>query len=166
MLGELSLALGCRLCAIGLEIGIERPHMALDTFFGLAVLVREGIELVDKALGVDPTRRVVGNVELAGAVGDDDRAIQQPLAVIEPPSVATRTGSGMTSSSVIPSFFRCSIQAPRSAKLFFGRLQLSEAQPVGAVIRPCPDRITKRPFRESQAGNTCPEFCPTYPVLI
>src|SRR5208337_2410952 len=31
-----------------------------------------GDELVDEALGVDPTERVVADAELAGVVGDDD----------------------------------------------------------------------------------------------
>jgi len=78
-LGELSLVLGCRLCAIGLEIGVERPDTALDTFLGLAVFVCEGVEFVNEALGMDPAQRVVGNVELTGAVGDDYGALEQPL---------------------------------------------------------------------------------------
>jgi hypothetical protein len=28
---------------------------------------------------MDPTPRVSGNVELTGAIGDDDRAVEQPL---------------------------------------------------------------------------------------
>jgi hypothetical protein len=51
--GELPLALGCGLCAIGLEIGVEGPNAALDVFFGLALLVGEGIELVYEAFRMD-----------------------------------------------------------------------------------------------------------------
>jgi hypothetical protein len=36
--------LGCGLCAIGLEIGVEGPDTAADLFFRLALLVVEGIE--------------------------------------------------------------------------------------------------------------------------
>jgi hypothetical protein len=78
-LDELSLALGCGLCAIGLEIGVEGPDAALDVFFGLALLVGEGIELVYEAFRMDSTPRVGGNIELTGAIRDDDCAIKQPL---------------------------------------------------------------------------------------
>jgi hypothetical protein len=39
---------------------------------GFAVLISEGIKLVNEALGMDPTKSVFTDVELAGVIADDD----------------------------------------------------------------------------------------------
>ena len=45
---------GCQ--AICFQIGIEAPDQSADTLLGGAVLVGEGIELVDQPFGMDPTQ--------------------------------------------------------------------------------------------------------------
>src|SRR5262249_46691113 len=58
--------------AIGLEIAVEAPNQAADVALGFAVLIGEGIKLVNEALGMDPTKSVFTDVELAGVIADDD----------------------------------------------------------------------------------------------
>ena len=75
--------------AIGLEIAVEPPDQRADAALGGALLVGEGVELVDQALGMDPAQGVVADIELAGVVADDhgvgqeavrlDAAPQRPL---------------------------------------------------------------------------------------
>ena len=57
---------------IGLEIAVEAPNQAADMALGFAVLIGEGIKLVNEPLGMDPTKSVFTDVELAGVIADDD----------------------------------------------------------------------------------------------
>jgi len=50
------LALLGRSLAIALEIAVERPDQSTDTSLGCAVLVGEGVELVNQTLGMDPAQ--------------------------------------------------------------------------------------------------------------
>ena len=85
---------------------------------GGTLLVGEGLELVHQPLGMDPAQRVLADVELPGIVADDDRLAQEAVRLTAPhsaPSVATRTGSGVTCRPVMPSCSRCALQAGSSA---------------------------------------------------
>ena len=68
---QCGLALLVRVAAIGLEVAVEPPDQLAHGGLGGAVLVGEGVELVDQALGMDPTQAVLADVELAGVVADD-----------------------------------------------------------------------------------------------
>src|SRR5262249_62130190 len=57
---------------IGLEIAVEAPNQAADVALGFAVLIGEGIKLVNEPLGMDPTNSVFTDVELAGGIAYDD----------------------------------------------------------------------------------------------
>ena len=51
---------------------------------------------MDKPLGVDPARRMIADAELAGAVGDHDRALHQPQVTDRAPQGALgRQGDGI-----------------------------------------------------------------------
>src|SRR2546427_6370131 len=75
--------------AIGLEITIELPDQLADAALGSAVLVGEGVELVNQALGMNPAQAVLADVELTGVIADNhgvreeavrlDAAPQRPL---------------------------------------------------------------------------------------
>ena len=51
----------------------------------LRLLVVGGDELVDEALGVNPTQRMIADAELAGVVGDDDGVPEQAFGFDCPP---------------------------------------------------------------------------------
>jgi hypothetical protein len=57
---------------IGLEIAVEAPNQAADVALGFAVLIGEGIKLVNEPFGMDPTKPVLTDVELAGVITDDN----------------------------------------------------------------------------------------------
>ena len=59
--------------AIAFEITVECPDCGADAVLGEAVLVREGVELVNQAFGMDRAQRVPADIELAGVVADDHR---------------------------------------------------------------------------------------------
>jgi hypothetical protein len=42
----------------------------VDPTLGFAVLISEGIKLVNEALGMDPTKSVFTDVEVAGVIAD------------------------------------------------------------------------------------------------
>ena len=73
--------------AIFFQIGIEAPDQSADTLLGGAVLVGEGIELVDQPFGMHPTQRMQAtNVELAGIVAQHDRVAQEFMRVDAAPN--------------------------------------------------------------------------------
>ena len=74
--------------AIGLEIAIEPPDQAADAALGCAVLVGEGVELVNEALGMDPAQAVLADIELAGIVADDDGVGQKAVRLDAAPQRA------------------------------------------------------------------------------
>ena len=51
---------------------IEPPDQAAQPLLRGAVLVGEGVELVDQPLGMDPAQGMAADIELAGIVADDD----------------------------------------------------------------------------------------------
>src|SRR5208283_4767233 len=65
--------------AVSFEILVEPPDAGADALLGLDVRLAERIELVDEAFGMNPAERVLRNLELAGAAGDDHPAVQEPL---------------------------------------------------------------------------------------
>ena len=76
---------------------------------------------MDEALGVNPAQRMVADAKLAGVVGDDDGLPNKPSASIAPVSAAslvTRTGSGVTLRSAMPSarkwLIHCSCESKAS----------------------------------------------------
>ena len=67
-----------------LQRPIEPPDRAPHDPDGVALLVVGGNELMDEALGVDPTERVIAEAELAGVVGDDDGLSEQAFGLDRP----------------------------------------------------------------------------------
>lgn len=59
-----------RIKAVRLQVGIELPDQRSYTLLAGALLVGEGVELMDKPLGVDPTQCVAADVELPGVIAD------------------------------------------------------------------------------------------------
>jgi hypothetical protein len=53
------------------EITVEVPDQLTQGGLGGAVLVGEGVELVNQALGMDPAQAVLADVELTGVIADD-----------------------------------------------------------------------------------------------
>ena len=50
--GQRGFALRCRLSGIGLEVAVERPDQVADEALSTAIVVREGVELMDQTLGM------------------------------------------------------------------------------------------------------------------
>src|SRR6266851_4689603 len=70
--------------AIGFEIAIEPPDQCTNFALRLTLLVGEGVELVDEALGMDPAQAVLADIELTGVVtgpreGGDDGVGQKVM---------------------------------------------------------------------------------------
>src|SRR5208283_3783601 len=61
------------------ELAIEPPDHPSGDLDCVALSVVGGNELVDEALGVNPTERVVADVELPGVVGQDDGVCEPVL---------------------------------------------------------------------------------------
>ena len=57
---------------VGLEVAIEPPDETANRLLGAAMLVGEGVELVNEALGMDSAARMLADLELSGIVADDD----------------------------------------------------------------------------------------------
>ncbi len=74
---KLFFALGCRVVAIVLGVGIEPPDAVPDTFPGLAPVFAEGAQYVNQSLAMNPTQGVIANPELTGAIRADNCALQQ-----------------------------------------------------------------------------------------
>ena len=64
------LALRGRMLAIGFEIAIEPPDQRARSALSLALFIREGVELVNEALGMDPAQAMRADVELPGVIAD------------------------------------------------------------------------------------------------
>ena len=60
---------------IGLEFTIEVPDQLADSGLGSAVLVGEGVELVNQALGMNPAQAMLADIELTGVVTKARRRI-------------------------------------------------------------------------------------------
>ena len=61
------------------EVGVEPPHPRPDPFERRALCRGEADQGMDQTLGVDPTARVMADVELTGAVADDHRIREQAV---------------------------------------------------------------------------------------
>jgi hypothetical protein len=70
---------------VGLEIAVELPPMRRAGGLGSAVLIREGVELVNQALGMNPA--MLADLELSGVVADDHLA-QEAVALDAAPQRA------------------------------------------------------------------------------
>src|SRR5271163_614094 len=73
---------------IGLEIAVELPDRCAHGVLGGAVLVREGVELVNQALGMNPAQAVLANIELPGIVADDYTVAQKAVGLDAAPQRA------------------------------------------------------------------------------
>ena len=56
---------------IELQVAVEPPDQMADEFDGTTLVRRRRHQLVDKPLGMDPTKRMVANAELACVIGYD-----------------------------------------------------------------------------------------------
>ena len=65
--------------AIGFEIAIEPPDQCANFALRLTLLIGEGVELVNEALGMDPAQAVLADIELTGVVTDDDGVGQKVM---------------------------------------------------------------------------------------
>src|SRR5450755_2069243 len=74
--------------AIGFEIAIEPPDQCTNFALRLALLIGEGVELVNKALGMDPAQAVLADIELTGIVADDDGVGQEAMRLDTAPQGA------------------------------------------------------------------------------
>ena len=78
------------------------------------MLVGEGVQLMHQPFRVNPAQRVPADVELSGIIAQHHGVAEEFVrlnAAPQAPSVATRTGSGVTSNAVKPSRSRCASQA-------------------------------------------------------
>lgn len=91
-----------RALSVGLEVGVEPPDPSSDALLGLALSIAEGIELVDQALGMDPAKRMAGELELTGVIGKDDAVPRQPVMNDGPPEGAFMGDPGWTLRPVRP----------------------------------------------------------------
>ena len=82
------LALRGRMLAIGFEIAIEPPDQRARSALSLALFIREGVELVNEALGMDPAQAVRADVELPGVIADDDGVGQEAMRLDAAPQGA------------------------------------------------------------------------------
>src|SRR6202795_5375890 len=74
-----SLALPARILAIGFKVAIERPDQSTNAGLGLALLIGEGVELVNETLGMNPEQAVLADIELTGVVTDNYRVRQKAM---------------------------------------------------------------------------------------
>ena len=75
---------------VGLERLVEPPDAAADALLGLDMRFAERIELMDKPLRMHPAERMLRDPELARAIGDDHRAVQEALLRNRSPKGAFR----------------------------------------------------------------------------
>src|SRR5258708_24218656 len=73
------LALLGGMLAIGFESAIEPPDQSTGLALGDALLIREGVELVNEALGMDPAQAVLTDIELSGVIADNDGVGQKAV---------------------------------------------------------------------------------------
>ena len=86
--------------SIGLEIGVDPPDHRAKLLLRRALLISEGVEPMQEALGMHPVQGVGADIELACVVADDDGIAQQAMrcdAAHGAPSVATRAGPRLLS---------------------------------------------------------------------
>src|SRR5258708_30495018 len=65
--------------AIGGGMAMDGPDQRADAALGDAVLIREGVELVNEAFGMNPAQAVLTDIELAGVIADDDGVGQKAM---------------------------------------------------------------------------------------
>jgi hypothetical protein len=76
-------------------------------------LVREGVELVNQALGMNPAQAVLANIELPSIVADDYTVAQKAVGLDAAPQRTfgdDQHGSGLTFKAAMPSSSRCAVQ--------------------------------------------------------
>src|SRR5215831_16586586 len=71
--------LSARILPVGFEIAIERPDQSTNPGLGLALIIGEGIELVNEPLGMNPAQAMLADVELTGVVADDHAVGQEAM---------------------------------------------------------------------------------------
>src|SRR5947209_7076913 len=74
-----SLALPARILAIDFEVAIERPDQPTNAGLGLALLIGEGVELVNETFGMNPAQTMLADIELTSIVTDNDRVWQKAM---------------------------------------------------------------------------------------
>src|SRR5258707_1149567 len=77
-----------RTLAIGFEIAIEAPDQRADAAVGDGLLIREGVELVNEALGMNPAQAVLADIELTCIITDDDGVGQKAMCLDAAPQGA------------------------------------------------------------------------------
>ena len=89
---EAGAELGCSrflgIALVGFEIGVEPPDQLTDEVDGPSLRIVEADELVDQALSMNSAQAVLADAELAGAVGDDDRIVEEAMAMDAAPKGA------------------------------------------------------------------------------
>ena len=70
---EAGFGLGRWLGSVELEVAVKPPNQQADQGNGGALGLGDGNQAVDQSLGMYPTERMAEDVELAGAVADNDR---------------------------------------------------------------------------------------------
>ena len=77
-----------RIEPVHLQVGIEAPDQSANMLLRTTLLVGKRLQLVNEALGVDPARRVLADVELPGGGADHDRLAQEPVCAHRAPQRA------------------------------------------------------------------------------
>src|SRR6516225_1786868 len=72
-------ALSARILLVGFEIAIERPDQSTNPGLGLALIIGEGVELMNEPLGMNPAQAMLADVELTGVVADDHGVGQEAM---------------------------------------------------------------------------------------
>ena len=109
-------ALRCLLgiLAIDFEVAIERPDKLTNAGLGLALLVGEGVELVNETFGMNPAQAMLADIELTSIVTDDHRAGQKAMPLDATPQGSlggNHGGIGIDLETRMPSRSRCAVQA-------------------------------------------------------
>src|SRR5215210_6493671 len=79
---------GARVCLPRLEVAVEPPDQLPCRLNGLSLSPRRWDQLMNQALGVNPAQGVGAQPELAGVVGHDHGAAQQPMMADRAPQRA------------------------------------------------------------------------------
>jgi len=85
---QLAAAAWCRVGAVGVQRGVERPDERADLLLCGTLGLGEAVELVQQPLGVDPAQRVRADCKLASVVADDDCLAQQAMRLDTAPERA------------------------------------------------------------------------------
>ncbi len=82
-------AAGTRGALIEFQVAVEPPDQMADEHDSTTLVWRRRHQLVDEPLGVDPTKSVLADAELAGIIGHDD-GIGKKAVVTDAPTSPLR----------------------------------------------------------------------------